>query len=212
MHDTQVWFVIGVPILCLLAIGLDRLFAPRRGRFVARAPMDPRVVSARRMAPTAIDDPKPSGTDSDLSESESASASPAPESSEPDPSAPVLYDVSLEDPDPSDRASAPQPAPPTWRPGLPLRAPTDDGQPPSEATVRKRAWMAYATIASADEIGAENMARIERGRPPVRFNPLNSMLEAQQISVDAAGRSAIRWFDSDESVDPFALPDEHHSG
>lgn len=99
----------------------------------------------------------------------------------------------------------PRPVQVPWAPGDGLRNPTADGRAPGEATVRKRAWTSYATIADPALFGRANLDRLERGRPPLRFDPVHDRLEAMAVDVDELGRARLHWPDADASVDPFSV-------
>ena len=71
--------------------------------------------------------------------------------------------------------------------------------------MRKRAWTSYATIAAQDLYGAANVERLERGRPPVRYNPVRETLETMAVDVDEIGRARLHWPDDAQSIDPFAV-------
>jgi len=99
----------------------------------------------------------------------------------------------------------PRPVRNPWAPGDNLLRPLITGAAPAPSTVRKRAWMAYSSIASRDVFDAASIERLERGRPPLRYNPLVSTLEAMNVDVDAVGRARVYWPENDIVIDPFAL-------
>lgn len=98
----------------------------------------------------------------------------------------------------------PRPVQHPWAPGDSVHQPLVTGAVPGAATVRKRVWSAYATIAPAEVYGADNVERLERGRPPQRYNPLAGGVELMHVSVDDVGHACIAWADSGTACDPFA--------
>jgi hypothetical protein len=190
-HDALLLFGIGMPTACLMLIVVDRLGRPG-GRFVPRRYDDAaeRSVRAGRVPATV---PPPAR----------AAADPGELPAEPDavhvvqavPGVHALV-ASLRPPRPVRRP---------WAPGDGLRHPIAGGAAPSAATVRKRAWTTYSVIAPSEIFGAINAERLQRGRPPLRFNPLQLAMEPMQVDVDEVGRVRVHWSDADDVVDPFEL-------
>lgn len=187
-RDALLWFGIGMPVCSVLLVLLDRFFAPVQGRFVPlRYSLLPsaelRTPKHRNGAqngevrgPSMVDGPVATPTRSSRA-------------------IPVLV------------ASVPVPRPMRnpWAPGDNLLRPLVTGATPAPSTVRKRAWMAYSSIASRDVFDTASIERLERGRPPLRYNPLVSTLEAMKVDVDTVGRARVYWPDNGDIVDPFAL-------
>lgn len=98
----------------------------------------------------------------------------------------------------------PRPVRAPWAPADGLRHPLADGTAPAESTVRKRAWTSYATIADTDLYGETNVERLQRGRPPLRFNPVRDTLETMEVDIDDVGHARLRWPD-DTGVDPYEV-------
>ena len=98
----------------------------------------------------------------------------------------------------------PRPVREPWAPGDGLRHLIAGGGEPSAATLRKRAWTSYAMIACREVYGAANIVRLERGRPPLRFNPLLGAIEAMQVEIDDVGRARLHWPAVETAVDPCA--------
>ncbi len=103
-----------------------------------------------------------------------------------------------------DSVPPPRPVRHPWAPGDDLHRPTVTGAPPGPATVRKRAWSAYATIAPVAVYGAGNLERLAHGRAPMRYNPLLGGVELMGVDVDGTGHAHIAWPDSATALDPFA--------
>lgn len=186
-RNAVVLFLVGTPLclVVLVALGHSGSAWPRRA-----------VVRVRRERTVARDAPAPG----DVAEP-SVVGSDAPTTAAP--AAPVARPRLTRALVASVRPPRPVQAP--WAPGDGLRHPLASGDAPGEATVRKRAWTSYATIADPATYGPANLERLERGRPPLRFHPIRGELEAMEVDVDAVGHARISWPDADRSVDPFAV-------
>jgi hypothetical protein len=188
-HDALLLFGIGMPIACLMLILVDRLGRPG-GRFIPRRYVDPATQSERGARVPVGAPPHAPPEDSEPAE-------------EPD-AVHVVHPVtgvhaivaSLR---------PPRPVRKPWAPGDGLRHPIAGGAAPSAATVRKRAWTTYSVIAPSEIFGVINAERLQRGRPPLRFNPLQQTIEPMQVDVDDVGRVRVHWTDADDVVDPFAV-------
>lgn len=187
-RDALLWFGIGMPVCSALLVLLDRFFAPSRGRFVPRRYSA--LTSGELRTPNHCHVVQ-NGEVPFLSMVDRPLATPARSLR----AIPVLV------------ASVPVPRPVRnpWAPGDNLLRPLITGSAPAPSTVRKRAWMAYSSIASREVFDAASIERLERGRPPLRYNPLVSTLEAMKVDVDAVGRARVYWPENDMVVDPFAL-------
>ncbi len=194
-RDTLLWFGVGLPVACLLLILLDAACSPNRGRFVPRRPDD--------VSPEARPTTASGAALGRVARSYTALATEIEEDPEPDAAhvvrpVPAVHALvaSLRPPRPVHRP---------WAPGDGLRRPIAGGGAPSAATVRKRAWTTYSVIAPRDIFGVVNAERLERGRPPLRFNPLTEAVEPMQIDVDEVGRVHVHWPEAEDVVDPFEI-------
>ena len=188
-NDALLWLGIGTPACCAVLIVIDRLSAPVRGRFIPRLVAVPRRRHVRRRAkPVAF-------------EAAAASVEQLPHpASPPDRSAassrPVATFVASVQP--------PRPVRNPWAPADGLRRSVAGGAGPAPATMRKRAWASFALIAPRGLYGASNVDRLERGRPPLRYNPLRGAVEAMRVDVDDVGRARLSWAAADVAIDPYA--------
>ena len=188
------WLEIGTPVCCAVLIVIDRVSAPIRGRFNPRLVAVPRRRHLRRRAkPVAF---------------EAATASIA---RLPHPASPPVHPAASSRPVATFVANMqpPRPVRDPWAPADGLRRPLAGGAGPAPATMRKRAWTSFAMIAPRGLYGASNIDRLERGRPPLRYNPLRGALEAMHVDVDDVGRARLSWADADAdaAVDPYAASD-----
>jgi hypothetical protein len=186
-RETLLWFGTGVPIICILLVLVDRAFSTNGGRFVPRrydAETQHRSEHrSRDDAPTVVPEPEPVA---------------APDA------------VHVHGPVPKVHALVaslrpPRPVRKPWAPGDGLRRPIAGGAAPSAATVRKRAWTTYSVIAPVDIFGIINAERLERGRPPLRYNPLLDAVEPMQLDIDDVGRVRVHWNDAEDVVDPYEI-------
>ncbi len=193
-RDTLLWFGIGVPIACLLLILLDTACSPNRGRFVPRRPVDiaPDARQTAAMAPSAA------SADPDAEFDPQVEPEAEPDAVHVVRTVPAVHALVAS-------LRPPRPAHKPWAPGDGLRRPITGGTAPSAATVRKRAWTTYSVIAPRDIFGVVNAERLERGRPPLRFNPMTESVEPMQIDVDEVGRVRVHWTDADDTVDPYEI-------
>ncbi len=205
-NTTLVWFGVGMPLCALVLVALDRLSTPsarrafvpsvavreRRHRIGTRsARVRPDTAAASPASATLDDPPSPFGVGDP----------PAPTAGVP--TAPARSRRLVAVLEASTRP--PRPVQRPWAPGDSVHHPLVTGAAPSPATVRKRAWSAYATIASAEVYGPGNVERLERGRPPQRYNPLVGGVELMHIEVDDVGHARMAWPGSDTACDPFAV-------
>lgn len=178
-------FLIGTPICLVALVALGH----RGSAWSRRVVLDVRAGAARStVAPDAPATPMADDATAAVTVEQPAAAAPA---------RPVSTLVASVRP--------PRPVRAPWAPGDGLRTPTAGGRAPAEATVRKRAWTSYATIADPALYGRANIDRLERGRPPLRFDPVHERLEAMEVDVDDLGRARLHWPDADTSVDPFSV-------
>ncbi len=178
------WLEIGTPACCAVLIVLDRVSAPMRGRFIPRRVAVAHRRHLRRRA-------TPVGT-----RTEPVAHPASPPDRSPAPSRPLAMFVANVQP--------PRPVRVPWVRGAGLRRPLAGGAAPAPATVRKRAWTSLAMIAPRGLYGASNADRLERGRPPLRYNPLLEAVEAMHVDVDDVGRAQLSWADADVPVDPYS--------
>lgn len=177
--ETLLWFGIGMPIACLLLILIDRVCTSNGGRFVPRRSVA--VIKAQEIARIAAPEPPP-----------------PPDAVHVVRPVPAVHALVAS-------MRPPRPVHKPWAPGDGLRRPIAGGAAPSAATVRKRAWTTYSVIAPRDIFGIVNAERLERGRPPLRFNPLSETVEPMQIEVDDVGRVRVHWTDAGDTVDPYEI-------
>lgn len=92
-------------------------------------------------------------------------------------------------------------------------APTSAGNSPASSTVRARYWKNVAADAKlASQWDDANIARMQQGRAPRRFNPDKGGMESMELSHEPipfrdGGRSFVqRWPQDHAAVDPFRRP------
>ena len=186
-NHALLWLEIGTPVCCAVLIVLDRVSAPIRGRFIPRLVAVPRRRHLGRRARPVVTKTAPVAHLAHPASPPGRSAAP---------SRPVATFVANVQP--------PRPVRDPWAPGDGLRRPLAGGAGPAPATVRKRAWTSFALIAPRGLYGASNVDRLERGRPPLRYNPLRDAVEAMHVDVDDIGRARLSWADADVAVDPYS--------
>ena len=209
-RDTVAWLVVGMTLVCLLLVAVDRAGAPGERR-PFRPAVRPRAVRGHhlrrhRPAATAVVTAattaasSAAGATPTFAATTAGSTNPGPAAAGPQarPHSPRLVAVLEAWPRP------PRPVQHPWAPGDNLHLPLVTGAPAGPPTVRKRAWTAFATIAPAAVFGTGNVERLERGRAPMRYNPLLGGVELMEIDVDATGHVRLAWPDSATPLDPFA--------
>jgi hypothetical protein len=99
-----------------------------------------------------------------------------------------------------------------WKVGDDIYTPTSSGDP-SWTTVRNRYWKNEAAKAgAAEKWGADNVARMQKGRAPQRYNPDKGGMESMDLSHEPipardGGRAVVPWWPQDHAaVDPFRKP------
>jgi RHS repeat-associated protein len=101
---------------------------------------------------------------------------------------------------------------PRWKLGDPIDAPTAAGEP-SWSAQRARYWKNAASQSGAEaEWGADNVARMERGVAPQRYNAAKGGMESMELSHEPipqrmGGKDVVpRWPQDHATVDPFRRP------
>lgn len=191
-QEALVWFGVGVPICALLLLLVDRAGrgpAPRRGA----------VPSAHRSEASRTDatPPPPAEAATVATPTATAGAATQPVAEVRRSPRPVAVLEATVRP--------PRPVRNPWAPGDNLHRRLANGAEPAPATVRKRAWSSYAMIAPTDLYGDANVERLQRGRPPLRFNPLTESIELMQVRIDEVGHALLHWSGDDEACDPFEV-------
>ena len=187
-QEALVWFGIGVPLCALLLVLVDRTGhgAARRGAVTSGyAPAAPPRPVGPEPAPDVV---APAATVvAPVSDAGAPRRSPRPV---------AVLEATVR---------PPRPVRNPWAPGDNVLRPIVTGAAPGAATVRKRAWSAYAMLAPVELYGAANVERLQRGRPPLRYNPLTESTELMQVRIDEVGRALLRWSGDDEVCDPFEV-------
>ncbi len=89
----------------------------------------------------------------------------------------------------------PGPPPVGWRVGVDPLTITRAGRSPTPATIRSRVWK---NLAVSGAWHAENLERLQAGRPPRRTNPITGERETARVDVESGTAS---W--GDDPLDPF---------
>ena len=93
-----------------------------------------------------------------------------------------------------------------WTPGGYVFNLTQDGREPSPATVRTRYWKNVSAAAGSAIFGANNIERMQEGKPPQRRNYRSGKTETMRISPksfeESGGEIPIPYWPS-TAVDPF---------
>ncbi len=192
-QDALVWFGAGVPICALLLVLVDRAGRGGAAR-PAAASSAPRAEHAASLAPVGLD-LRGEVTVPGAPTGRPVAAAPVDLAPEPrrSPRPVAVLEATVRPPRPMRNP---------WAPGDSLHRPLANGAAPAAPTVRKRAWSAYAMIAPVDLYGDANLERLQRGRPPLRYNPLAEASELMQVHIDDVGHARLHWGD-DEACDPF---------
>lgn len=100
-----------------------------------------------------------------------------------------------------------------WRVGDDVYAATEAGSSPAWSTVRSRFWKnSAADSKTAGQWDEGNLARMQSGRAPQRFNPDKGGMESMELSHEPipfrnGGRDFVpRWPQDHAAVDPFRFP------
>jgi hypothetical protein len=100
-----------------------------------------------------------------------------------------------------------------WRVGDDVYAATRAGNSPSWSTVRSRLWKNEASDPKiSSQWSDSNLARMQRGLAPQRFNPDKGGLESMELSHepvpfrDGGTDFVPRWPQDHALVDPFRFP------
>jgi hypothetical protein len=204
-RDTEVWLVLGMPVVCLLLVAVDRSGAPseRRSFRPAVRPRATRHHHLRGRRTTTTTTATPAATAAGEAAAAVGAAAAPVVATGPDADGPRRLPTQFV-PVIEARLRPPRPVRHPWVPGDNLHRPLATGAPPGPATVRKRAWNAYARIAPVTVLGARNVERLERGRAPMRYNPLLGGVELMEVDVSATGHAHPAWPDSATPLDPFA--------
>ena len=99
-----------------------------------------------------------------------------------------------------------------WKPGEDIYKPSNRGTPPSDRTIGRRFWKNEAKDPSRKDYTPEDLARMEEGEPPQRYNAKKGDLESMERSHeptpkrDGGTDMVPRWPEEHEQVDPYRRP------
>jgi RHS repeat-associated protein len=101
---------------------------------------------------------------------------------------------------------------PRWEPGDSPHAPTRVSDTPSDSTVRRREWRNEAQSPTRSDFTPEEIDRMQRGKPPQRYNPDKRGTESMERSHepvpkrDGGKETVPRWPQEHAEVDPKRRP------